>query len=93
MASRMPISSLPVKLPFAIVAKRPLLPRCQTTCFACNLFTDTGSKVLDSNAGLPDGLFSNQKSQFGQILEGLRLENADIFYCQWECLKDSWDIL
>jgi hypothetical protein len=30
--------------------------------------------------GLPDGLFSNPKSQFGKILEGLRLENVDIFY-------------
>jgi hypothetical protein len=28
---------------------------------------------------LPDGFFSNQKSQFGQILEGLRWENVDIF--------------
>jgi hypothetical protein len=30
-------------------------------------------------AGLPDGLFSNQKYQFGLILQGLRLENIDIF--------------
>jgi hypothetical protein len=30
--------------------------------------------------GLPDGLVSNQKSKFGQILEGPRLENDDIFY-------------
>jgi hypothetical protein len=30
--------------------------------------------------GLPDGLFSNQKYQFGYILEGLRMENAGIFY-------------
>jgi hypothetical protein len=29
---------------------------------------------------LPDGLFSNQKSQFGLILKRLRLENVDIFY-------------
>jgi hypothetical protein len=31
-------------------------------------------------SGLPDVVFSNQKSQFGKILEDLRLENADIFY-------------
>jgi hypothetical protein len=31
-------------------------------------------------AGLPDGLFSNQKSQFGYILEGLAMENLGIFY-------------
>jgi hypothetical protein len=29
---------------------------------------------------LPDGLFSNQKYQFGYILEGLRMGNAGIFY-------------
>jgi hypothetical protein len=29
---------------------------------------------------LPDGLFSYQKSQFGYILEGLGVENVDIFY-------------
>jgi hypothetical protein len=28
-----------------------------------------------SATGLPDGTFSNQKSQFGQILEGLAMEN------------------
>jgi hypothetical protein len=27
----------------------------------------------------PDGLFSNQKSQFGSILEGLAMENVGIF--------------
>jgi hypothetical protein len=29
---------------------------------------------------LPDGLFSNQKFQFGSILEGLAMENLGIFY-------------
>jgi hypothetical protein len=29
---------------------------------------------------LPDGLFSNQKSQFGLILVGLGMENLGIFY-------------
>jgi hypothetical protein len=32
------------------------------------------------DAGLPDGFFSNQKSQFGQILKILRLETVNIFY-------------
>jgi hypothetical protein len=27
------------------------------------------------NAGLPDGIFSKQKSQFGSILEGFGIEN------------------
>jgi hypothetical protein len=29
---------------------------------------------------LPDGLLSNQKSQFGKIWEGFRLENVDTWY-------------
>jgi hypothetical protein len=32
--------------------------------------------------GLPDGLFSNQKSKFGQILEFLAMEDDGIFYGQ-----------
>jgi hypothetical protein len=31
-------------------------------------------------AGLPDGILSNQKSQFGLILEGLAIEDVGIFY-------------
>jgi hypothetical protein len=31
-------------------------------------------------AGLPDGLFSNQKYQFGKILEGPSMENLGMFY-------------
>jgi hypothetical protein len=33
-------------------------------------------------AGFPDSLFSNQKSQFGLILEGIGMENVGIFYGQ-----------
>jgi hypothetical protein len=33
-------------------------------------------------AGLPDDLFSNQKSQFEKKFEGLRLDNVEIFYGQ-----------
>jgi hypothetical protein len=47
----------------------------------------------NSLTGLPDGLFSNQKSKFGSILEGLRLENVDIFYGHMEYFTDIWDIL
>jgi hypothetical protein len=35
---------------------------------------------LTNRSGLPDGLFSNQKSQFGYILEGLAMKNVGIFY-------------
>jgi hypothetical protein len=31
-------------------------------------------------AGLPDGIFSNQNSQFGYIFEGLVLENVGILF-------------
>jgi hypothetical protein len=44
-------------------------------------------------AGLPDGLFSNQKSQFGYIFEGLSLYNLDIFFDHFEYFTDIWDIL
>jgi hypothetical protein len=43
--------------------------------------------------GLPDGLFSNQKSRFGQNLEGLRWENVAIFYGHLEYFTDILDVL
>jgi hypothetical protein len=33
--------------------------------------------------GLPDGLFSNQKSQFGYILEGLAMVDVGNFFAIW----------
>jgi hypothetical protein len=39
-----------------------------------------------SNQGLPDGLFSNQKSHCGEIVEDLRMENVEIFYGIWNIL-------
>jgi hypothetical protein len=35
-------------------------------------------------AGLPDGLFSNQNSQIRYIMEGLGIENVVIFYDNFE---------
>jgi hypothetical protein len=32
------------------------------------------------HAELPDGIFSNQKSLFGSIFEGLTMEDCGIFY-------------
>jgi hypothetical protein len=43
--------------------------------------------------GLPDGSFSDQKSQSGKKFQGLRLENVDIFYGRLEYFMDIWDIL
>jgi hypothetical protein len=31
-------------------------------------------------SGLPDGIFSDQNLQFGQILEGLAMEDVGKFY-------------
>jgi hypothetical protein len=49
--------------------------------------------LLSLEAGLPDGLFSNQKSQFGKISEDLRFYNVDIFYGHLEFIKDIRDFL
>jgi hypothetical protein len=38
---------------------------------------------FQAQAGLPDGLFANQKSQFGQVFEGLRLEMLIYFIAIW----------
>jgi hypothetical protein len=43
--------------------------------------------------GLPDGLFSNQKSQFGYILEGHAIEEVDIFYGHVVYFVAIWYIL
>jgi hypothetical protein len=42
--------------------------------------------------GLPDGFFSNQKFQFGLILEGPRLENVNIINGHLEYFTDIWYI-
>jgi hypothetical protein len=55
-------------------------------------FTAFADGFESLNPGLPDGLFSNQKSQFGKSLEGLRLENVDIPYDHLEYFTDIWDI-
>jgi hypothetical protein len=39
---------------------------------------------------LPDGLFSNQESRFGSILEGLEMENVGIFYDRLEYFTAIW---
>jgi hypothetical protein len=44
-------------------------------------------------AGLPDGLFSYQKSQFGYILDGLGMEIVGIFYEHFEYYMRIWYIL
>jgi hypothetical protein len=43
--------------------------------------------------GLPDGIFSNHKSQFGQILEGVSIEEGGMFYCHLVYFTAIWPIL
>jgi hypothetical protein len=40
--------------------------------------------------GLPDGLFSNQKSEFGYNFEGLRMDYVGIFYSQLVYFVAIW---
>jgi hypothetical protein len=40
--------------------------------------------------GLPDGIISNQKSQFGYILEDIAMENVCIFYGLLVNFPDIW---
>jgi hypothetical protein len=50
--------------------------------FQCKHFRHERMKsvMLVFNAGLPDGLFSNQKCKFGNILEGLAMQDVGMFY-------------
>jgi hypothetical protein len=49
--------------------------------------------LLRFQAGLPDGIFSNQKSQFGNILDVLGMEKVGIFYGHKEYITVIWYIL
>jgi hypothetical protein len=44
-------------------------------------------------AVLPDGIFFNQNSQFGSILEGLAREDVGIFYGHFVYFTAKWYIL
>jgi hypothetical protein len=48
---------------------------------------------VDNRPGLPGDIFSNQKSQFGHILEGLVMKMVGIFYGHLEYLTVIWYIL
>jgi hypothetical protein len=47
---------------------------------------------LGTGLGLPDGIFSNQKSQFGQILEGLGMKKDGIFFGHLKYITAIWYI-
>jgi hypothetical protein len=44
-------------------------------------------------SGLPDGIFSNQKYQFGSILEGLGMGKVGILFGHLENITSIWYIL
>jgi hypothetical protein len=49
--------------------------------------------VVRQGSGVPDGIFSNQKSQLGKILEGYGMAKVGIFYGHLEYIKVIWYIL
>jgi hypothetical protein len=51
------------------------------------------SSSLNCWAGLPDGIFSNQKSQFGKIWEGFGVEKVGIYYGHFKYIAAIWYIL
>jgi hypothetical protein len=44
-------------------------------------------KLFSTSAGMPDGIFSNQKFQFGLILQGLSMEWKVYFMAIWSILR------
>jgi hypothetical protein len=53
----------------------------------------TGKKRAAVEQGCQMVSFQTKNSKFGQILEGLRWENVDIFYGYLELFKGIWDTL
>jgi hypothetical protein len=45
---------------------------------------------ITQKAGLPDGIFSNLKSQFGEIFKGLEMEEVCISYVRLVYFTDIW---
>jgi hypothetical protein len=68
------------------------LPRKNTTAASTEIYDSSRhyKKIYITAtlvyAGLPDGLFSNQKSQFGQILEDLDWQMFKYFMAIWNIL-------
>jgi hypothetical protein len=49
-------------------------------CFTGYVIAMNGDINNQEEPGLPDGVFSNQNSRFGKILEGLAMEVVGKFY-------------
>jgi hypothetical protein len=59
----------------------------------CTYTVSFSSPFRQSLPGMPDGIFSNQKLQFGYILESLRMETVGIFCAHLEFITAIWCIL
>jgi hypothetical protein len=66
-------------------------------CMYLYTYTCVDQKTIllykETRSGLPDGLFSNQNSKFGKILEGLAVEDVGIFYGHLVHFTVFWYIL
>jgi hypothetical protein len=56
------------------------------------ILTDSLMILSHCSPGLSDGTFSNQKSQFGKVLEGLGMEKVCIFCGHLEYITAMWCI-
>jgi hypothetical protein len=56
-------------------------------------FLNVAPGAPGSEPGLPDGIFSSQKYQFGEFLEGLKIENVGIFCAHLESIVAIWCVL
>jgi hypothetical protein len=59
--------------------------RWQSRFFQTSIFV-----WASSNPGLPDGIVSNQKSQFGQILAALAMDDGGILYVHLVYFTAIW---
>jgi hypothetical protein len=58
--------------------------------FIIGMRQSISGRLLYLGPGLPDSLFSYQRSQLGKILGGFRIENVDIFYGHSEYFTAVW---
>jgi hypothetical protein len=81
----MPIASIYATTQQCFLYKKTLHPggiRILVFCFSPFCFVKNIFLIATPvQAGLPDGIFSWQKSQFGKIFEGLAFEVVDMFHC------------
>jgi hypothetical protein len=56
------------------------------------IITSTPGRHVICGPGLPDDIFSNKKSHFGQTLEGLEMESMGIFYGHLVYFMAIWSI-